>query len=68
MEYSNEEYEKLHDKEKAVELVSKERSRIRKQCNPGGAVGYLLETLHLNAASMDMGLNIWQYNHPPIRI
>ena len=48
--------------------MSKERSRIRTQCNPKGAVGYMLETLHLNAPSMDMGLNIWQYNQPPIKL
>ena len=48
--------------------MSKQRSKLRKQCKPKGPIGYLLETVHLNQASMDMDCNIWQYNQTPIRI
>ena len=47
--------------------MSKQRSKLRKQCNPKGPIGYLLETVQLNQASMDMDFNIWQYNQAPIR-
>ena len=66
MEYSKEACEKLRSKEDAGEPMSKERAKIRKQCNPKGVVGYLLESIHLNSACMDRAFNIWQYNQPPI--
>ena len=68
MEYSSENYEELKYKEDAGEPMSKQRSKIRKQCKPKGVVGYLLESAHLNRASMDLSFNIWQYNQAPIRI
>ena len=66
MEYSKETYEALKYKEDAGEPMSRSRSKIRKQCKPKGAVGYLLESVHLNCASMDRGFNMWQYNQAPI--
>ena len=66
MEYSKEAHEDLKHKEDAGEPMSKERARIRKQCKTEGVVGYLLESVHINCASMDRGYNIWQYNQPPI--
>ena len=41
---------------------------MRKQCSPKGPVGYLLETLYLNAAVMDMKGTIRQYNQPALDV
>ena len=68
MNYTKEQYETLKYKDDAGEPMSEQRARIRKQCKPKGAVGYLLESVHLNQACMDVDFNIWQYNQPPIRI
>ena len=69
MDYSSDNYEALKYKEDAAgEPMSKQRSKIRKQCKPKGAVGTLLESVHLNRASMDLSFNIWQCNQAPTRI
>ena len=47
--------------------MSKQRAKLRKQCEPKGPIGFLLEAVHLNQAKMDMDFNIWQYNQTPIR-
>ena len=45
--------EALAQKHFAEEPGSSQRGKMRKQCNPKGPVGYLLETLHLNASVLD---------------
>ena len=59
--------EALKEKEESGEPMSKQRVKLRRQCKPKGAIGYLLGTVHLNKACMDMDFNIWQYNQVPIR-
>ena len=41
---------------------------MRKQCDPKGPVGFLLETLHLNGSVLDINKTIRQYNQPPLNI
>ena len=48
--------------------MSTQRSILKKQCKPKGAVGYLLESVHINKARMYMEFNIGQFNQAPIRI
>jgi hypothetical protein len=67
-EYSKANGEALKEKEESGEPMSRQRAKIRRQCKPKGAIGYLLETVHLNQACMDMEFNIWQYNQTPIRV
>ena len=41
---------------------------MRKQCDPKGPVGFLLETLYLNGSVLDVKKTIRQYNQPPLNI
>ena len=45
-----------------------QRSNLRKQCNPQGPVGVLLETIHLQASTLDKDYSIKQWNQPNIHI
>ena len=47
---------------------SLEQSTARAQCHPKGPVGYLLESVHLQAAALDRNLVIKQHNQPDIDI
>ena len=68
MKYRKKAYDDLKYKEHGGEPMSTQRSILKKQCKPKGAVGYLLESVHINKARMDMEFNIWQFNQAPIRI
>lgn len=68
MQYSDENYEMLRDKDVAGEPGTSHRGKMRKQCKPKGPVVYLLETLHLDAAVLDESKTIYQYNQPPLNI
>ena len=68
MKDTDDDFEKLSDKEVAGEPGSAHRGKMRKQCNPKGPAGYLLETLHLNASMLDEDKTIQQYNQPPLNI
>ena len=46
--------------------MSREKTIACKQCKPRGVIGYLMESVHLNSASMDRSFRIWQHNQPPI--
>ena len=46
--------------------MSRARSKLKKQCKPKEPVGYLLESVHVNCASMESEYNTWQYNQPPV--
>ena len=48
--YRKSKWESLEDKEEAGEPMSKQRAKVRRQCKPKGAIGYLLESVHLNQA------------------
>ena len=41
---------------------------LRSQCKPHGPIGYLLETAHLNAATIDAKGVLRQEGQPPIDI
>ena len=58
----------LSQKTQAGEPMSRERARLRKQCNPRGPIGFLLETAHLQASSIDCNFVIHQWNQPSISI
>ena len=55
-------YDDLRHKQVAGEPATKHRATIRRQCKPRGPVGHLLESVHMQAASMDGEGTIWQYN------
>ena len=63
-----EDEEQLRQKELGGEPTSIEKAQIRKQCNPRGPIGLFLETLHLQAATMDGGYTIRQWNQPKIEL
>ena len=46
--------------------ATKERARLRRQCSPKGPCGYLLESIHLQAAVMDSSYRIKQVNQQTI--
>ena len=50
----------------AEEPGSSTRARMRRKCKPKGPVGYLLETIHLQASAIDEAKVIHQHNQPPI--
>ena len=66
-EYSKAEGDAPKEKEQSGEPMSKQRAKLRRQCKPKGPIGFLLETVHINQAKIDMQFNIWQYNQTPIR-
>ena len=45
-----------------------DRMKLRKECCSGGPVGYLLESMHLNAATLDVKGVMRQHNQPDIDI
>ena len=57
--------EDLAHKEIAEDPGSSQRGKMRKQCDPKGPVGFLLETLYLNGSVLDVNKTIRQYNQPP---
>ena len=54
--------EQLRNKKVAGDPATTERAEIRNQCSPKGPVGFLLESLHLQAATMDEGYKVQQNN------
>ena len=62
------EEEDLKAKEVAAEPGSAERGNKRKECDPKGPIGLLLESLHLHAAALDMDYNLVKWNEPDIQI
>ena len=59
--------EQLAQKKVAEEPGVSDRTKMRRQCNPKGPIGYLLETVHLQASAMDDGMRIHQHNQAPHR-
>ena len=50
------------------EPTSKARATLRSQCKPQGPVGFMLESLHIQAAMMDDTYKIHQFNQPCVDI
>ena len=50
----------------AEEPATPERAKLRKQCNPQGPIGFLLESLHLQAATLSKKYKVKQWNQPEI--
>ena len=46
----------------------RQRAKLRKWCKPMGPIGLLLESVHLQAASIDPQWRVCQYNQTPIHI
>ena len=60
--------EQLRMKTQAGEPATPERGRLRKQCNPQGPIGFLLETVHMQASTLDEDFIVRQWNQPPISV
>ena len=60
--------EELKDRTIAGEPGTAQRGRLRKRCKPFGPVGFLLESIFLQAAGMDCNYEIRQWNQPTIQI
>ena len=56
----------LEAKKVAGGPATADRAEIRNQCSPKGPVGFLLESLHLQAATMDEGYKVQQHNQQRI--
>ena len=48
--------------------MAQDRAEKRRQSNPQGPIGYLLETAHIQASCMDMKYRIRQWNQPMIDV
>ena len=68
MQSTEENYEKLRDKEVAGDPSTSHSCNMRKQCKPKGPVGYLLEMIRLNAATLVENKTIYQCNQSPLNI
>ena len=60
--------EELRKKTPGGEPTTTERAEMRRRCKPQGPVGYLLETAHLQASSIDDSFTIKQWNQPNVDI
>ena len=60
--------EDLATREIAGEPGTPQRSRLRKRCKPQGPIGFLLESLFLQAAAVGGAFHIKQWNQPDIAI
>ena len=60
--------EELRLRMPAGDPTTKQRMEMRKQCKPKGPMGYLLESIYLQAASMNEKFVIKQHNQPDISI
>ena len=58
--------EQLSNKKVAGDPATAERALIRNQCAPKGPAGFLLESLHLQAATMDERYKVQQHNQQSI--
>ena len=60
--------EQLREKTLGGDPASAEKAGIRKQCKPTGPIGFYLETLHLQTATMDEDYTLRQWNQPKIEL
>ena len=58
----------MRRKEIAGEPATQDRALIRRQCKPRGPIGHLLDTIHMQAASMDEESPIWQNDQIPVQL
>ena len=58
----------LKAKQIAGEPASKQRAWVRRQCRPRGPVGHLLESIHMQAVSIDEEGTVWQNDQIPTQL
>ena len=58
----------LQPKDDGGDPGTKGRAKVRHQCRPHGPIGLLLESIHLQAASLDEQFVIRQFNQQPIEV
>ena len=58
----------LKNKQPAGEPTSKIRAEVRSQCKTRGPIGYMLESMHMQAAAMDENYEVHQFNQPSIKV
>jgi len=58
----------LKEKQIAGEPASKQRAWVRKHCKPRGPIGHLLESIHMQAASIDDEGTVWQNDRIPAQL
>ena len=58
----------LKAKQVAGEPASRQRAWVRKQCKPRGPIGHLLESIHMQAASIDDEGTVWQNDRIPVQL
>ena len=60
--------EQLRNKELAGDPATAERAKVRNQCKPKGPIGFLLESIHMHAATLNENLTIQQWDQQDIEI
>ena len=60
--------EQLRDKALAGDPATAERAKVRNQCKPKGPIGFLLESIHMQAATLNDNLTIQQWDQQDIEI
>ena len=58
----------LKSKMPAGEPTSKIRAELRSQCKTRGPIGYMLESIHMQAAAMGVNYEVHQFNQPSINV
>ena len=58
--------EQIEEKEVGGDPATAGRAKVRRQCKPQGPVWLLLESFHLQAAALDEGYRILQFNQQAI--
>jgi hypothetical protein len=60
--------EQLRGKVLAGDPATAERAEVRNQCKPKGPIGFLLESIHMQAATLNEDLTIQQWNQQGIEL
>ena len=60
--------DQLRNKELAGDPATAERAKVRNQCKPKGPIGFLLESIHMQAATLNEHLTIQQWDQQDVEI
>ena len=60
--------DQLRNKELAGDPATAERAKVRNQCKPKGPTGFLLESIHMQAATLNENLTIQQWDQQDVEI
>ena len=60
--------DQLRNKELAGDPATAERAKVRNQCEPKGPIGFLLESIHMQAATLNENLTIQQWDQQDIEV